>query len=151
VIVPHRGIAASRENGRFEGSRQEYDAQQAVAPAPRKEIETVMRSGNTLRIALASLLLGFAGSTLGCIAAPVVPPIGLAYTELDAPLAPRGEVGSKRGTSTVTAILFLVSTGDGSVRAAARNGGISDVKLVDYEYRNVLGVYQRYTTVVYGD
>ena len=111
----------------------------------------MMRIGNAFRIALACLLLGTAGSSLGCIAAPVVPPIGLVYTDLDAPLAPRGEVGSRRGTSTVTAFLFLVSTGDGSVRAAAKNGGIRDVKLVDYEYKNVLGVFQRYTTVVYGD
>jgi len=110
-----------------------------------------MRGLNALPTALACLLLGIAGSTLGCIAAPVVPPIGLVYTDLDAPLAPRGDVGSKRGTSTVTSILFLVSTGDGSVRAAARNGGIREVKLVDYEYKNVLGVFQRYTTVVYGD
>ena len=110
-----------------------------------------MRGLNALRTALACLLLGIAGSTLGCIAAPVVPPIGLVYTDLDAPLAPRGDVGSKRGTSTVTSILFLVSTGDGSVRAAAKNGGIREVKLVDYEYKNVLGVFQRYTTVVYGD
>lgn len=110
-----------------------------------------MPSQKTVRVALACGLLGMAGSTLGCIAAPVVPPIGLVYTELDAPLAPRGEVGSRRGTSTVTSILFLVSTGDGSVRAAAQNGGIREVKLVDYEYTNVLGVYQRYTTVVYGD
>src|SRR5262245_24587119 len=110
-----------------------------------------MRGQNWVRTSLASLLLGIAGSTLGCIAAPVVPPIGLVYTDLDAPLAPRGDVGSKRGTSTVTSILFLVSTGDGSVRAAAKNGGIREVKLVDYEYKNVLGVFQRYTTVVYGD
>src|SRR5262245_6272631 len=49
---------------------------------PRKEIETIMRRRNALRTALACLLLGIAGSTLGCIAAPVVPPIGLAYTAL---------------------------------------------------------------------
>ena len=111
-----------------------------------------MLSTKTIRIALLGcLLFGVAGSMLGCIAAPVVPPIGLLYTDLDAPLAPRGDVGSRRGTSHVTSILFLVSTGDGSVRAAAQNGGIRDVKLVDYEYTNVLGVYQRYTTVVYGD
>jgi len=111
-----------------------------------------MAGKKALRIAvLGSLLFGATGSLLGCLAAPVVPPIGLVYTEMDAPLASRGEVGSKRGTSTVTSILFLVSTGDGSVRAAAQNGGIRNVKLVDYQYSNVLGVYQRYTTVVYGD
>ena len=51
----------------------------------------------------------------------------------------------------VIAILGLFSSGDGSVRTAAANGGISEVKHIDYEYKNVLGIYQRYTTVVYGN
>jgi TRL-like protein family len=106
----------------------------------------------TLRSALLGcLLLWSAGTMLGCIAAPVVPPLGMLYTQVYAPLAPRGEVGSKRGTSSVTAFLGLVSTGDGSVRAAAANGGIQNVKLVDYQYENMFLVFQRYTTVVYGD
>ena len=88
--------------------------------------------------------------TAGCIAAPVVPPLGLVYTDMKAPLNLGGDPASKRGTSTVTAILGMVSTGDGSIRAAAKNGGINDVQLVDYEFYNVLGIIQRYTTVVYG-
>jgi hypothetical protein len=111
-----------------------------------------MMRRKTVRIALLGCLLGgIAGSTLGCIAAPVVPPLGLLYTKVDAPLAPRGEVGRKRGVSQVTAILGLISIGDASVKAAAANGGISEVKLVDYEYTNVLLIFQRYTTIAYGD
>jgi hypothetical protein len=88
----------------------------------------------------------------GCVAAPVVPPLGMVYTEFDAPLSlGGGEVGSKRGESSVTAIFGLVSTGDASVKAAARAGGISQVKRVDYEFYNFLGVYQRFTTVAHGD
>lgn len=90
-------------------------------------------------------------SLVGCIAAPVVPPLGILYTGIHAPLAPKGDVGSKRGTSHVTAFLGLISTGDGSVRQAASNGNISTVKLVDYEFTNILGIYQKYTTIVYGD
>ena len=106
----------------------------------------------TARIALLGCLLGgVAGSTLGCIAAPVVPPLGMIYTDVHAPLAPRGDVGTRRGSSQVTSILGLISIGDASVKAAAANGNIREVKLVDYEYKNVLGVFQRYTTVVYGD
>jgi len=106
----------------------------------------------TLRLArLGFALCGIAGSTLGCISAPVVPPLGMVYTDIHAPLAPRGDVGTRRGSSQATAILGLVSIGDASVRAAAANGNIRDVKLVDYGYTNVLLIFQRYTTVVYGD
>ena len=104
-----------------------------------------------IRLVLASLVAAtFALG--GCIAAPVVPPIGMVYTDFDAPLGggPR-DIGSKTGTSSVTAILGLFSTGDASVTAAAQAGGIRTVKGVDYQFTNVLGVYQRYTTVVTGD
>ena len=82
----------------------------------------------------------------------MVPPVGMVYSDFDAPLGagPR-DSGSKTGMSSVTAILGIISTGDGSVRAAATNGGIRNVKHVDYEFYNILGIYQRYTTVVYGD
>jgi hypothetical protein len=99
-------------------------------------------------IALAAALVLSLG---GCVAAPVVPPLGIIYTNVQAPLAPKGDVGSKRGTAHVKSYLGLFSIGDGSVRAAAANGNITEVKLVDYEFKNVLGVYQRYTTVAYGD
>jgi hypothetical protein len=106
----------------------------------------------TIRIALIGCALcAIVVPTLGCIAAPVVPPLGLVYTNVRAPLAPRGEVGSRRGVSEATSILGLISLGDASVKAAASNGGIRDVKLVDYEYTNVLLIFQRYTTIAYGD
>jgi hypothetical protein len=98
----------------------------------------------------ASLML-LVGS-LGCVAAPVVPPIGLIYSNVDAPitLGPSDTAG-RRGEASVKAWFGLVSTGDGSVKAAADNGGITDVKRVDYEFKNVLFFYQRYTTVVHGN
>jgi len=105
----------------------------------------------TVRTALLGCLLCGTSFMLGCIAAPVVPPLGMIYTKVDAPLAPRGDVGSKRGSADVTSFFGLVSIGDGSVKAAAANGGIREVKLVDYEYTNYMLIFQRYTTVAYGD
>jgi len=88
----------------------------------------------------------------GCVMAPVVPPTGLLYTDMKAPInIGPSEQPSKRGESSVVAILGLFSTGDGSVRAAADAGQISNVEHIDYEYKNVLGIYQRYTTIVYGE
>ena len=103
------------------------------------------------RIALTTGALFASWLTLGCVAAPVVPPTGLVYTDIDAPMSIKGEARGRRGTASTASILGLFAWGDGSVRTAAAKGGISDVKLVDYEFFNVLGIYQRYTTVVYGD
>ncbi len=97
------------------------------------------------------IALGLAAGLTGCIGAPVVPPLGLIYTNIDAPLSLAGEVGSRRGESTVISIAGLISTGDGSVKAAAAAGGITRVQRVDYEFFNLIGIYQRYKTVAYGD
>jgi hypothetical protein len=107
----------------------------------------------TRALAIVSVLI-FSTGMVGCIGAPVVPPTGLIYTDMDAPLSLGGggrDVGSKRGESSVTAILGLFSTGDGSVKKAAANGRITQIKHVDYNFRNIIGIYQEYTTVVYGD
>ena len=90
----------------------------------------------------------------GCIQAPLVPPTGSVYSGFIVPLDldfENTDLGSKTGKSESTSILGLVAWGDASSAAAARNGGISNLKHADYEYFHVLGVYQRYRTVVYGD
>ena len=98
-------------------------------------------------------VFGLALGTTGCIGAPVVPPLGLIYTDTEAPLTlgPSDNTGQRRGTASVTSYLMLVSLGDGSVKAAAENGGIRKVERVEYEFTNILGLYQRYTTVAYGN
>ena len=58
---------------------------------------------------------------------------------------------SKVGKSQATSILGLVATGDSSIKTAAANGGITKIKYVDYEVENILGIYGKYTTIVYGD
>ena len=88
----------------------------------------------------------------GCIFAPVVPPKGLLYTDQKAPLMPIPTpiVGDAEGTSSTHTILFLVAFGDGSIDAAAKNGGITTITHLDYEFENYLGIYQRYTTIAKG-
>jgi hypothetical protein len=86
--------------------------------------------------------------------APVVPPIGIIYTGMSAPLDTdlmTTELGAKQGRSSSSDILFLVAWGDASTAAAARSAGITKIRHADYEYTNVLGIYQSYTTVIYGD
>ena len=86
----------------------------------------------------------------GC-ATPI--PAGGFYTEVAFP----GGVGSgdlsysKVGVATSTSYLALIATGDASIKAAAENGGIKEIKYVDYSTKNVFGIIGEYTTTVYGN
>ena len=91
----------------------------------------------------------------GCMVAPVVPPIGGVFNNTVAPLDVDMEatkLGSRQGESSCFSILGLVSIGDASINAAAKNGGITTIQHADYKYMNVFfGVFQEYTTIVYGE
>ncbi len=57
---------------------------------------------------------------------------------------------SKIGTATVTSVLGFGS-GDATIKAAMKNGGITKIDHVEYESTNVLGVYAKLTVIVYGE
>jgi len=80
-------------------------------------------------------------------------PAGAIYTGAQGAIgAGSGDVSySKVGKAMSTSILGLVAMGDASIKTAAANGGITRIKYVDYEVDNILGIYGKYTTVVYGD
>ena len=88
----------------------------------------------------------------GCISAPFKPPMGL-YSEVSAPLSTEGpiQIGTKTGESSSKTILGIVATGDCSIQAAAKNGGLKRIDHVDYRYKNILGIVQETTVVVYGE
>ena len=88
----------------------------------------------------------------GCISAPFTPPMGL-YSEVSAPLSTEGAIAasSKSGEASAKSFLGIVATGDCSIAAAARNGGLKKINHIDYRYKNILGIVQETTVVVYGD
>jgi TRL (tRNA-associated locus)-like protein len=57
---------------------------------------------------------------------------------------------SKVGRATAVGIV-LFAHGDASISAAMANGGITRIHHVDHETLNILGVYAKYTTIVYGE
>ena len=60
--------------------------------------------------------------------------------------------GSKVGRSTNSSYFSLVSSGDCSVVAAAKSVGITKVRHIEQEYKNVgFFMYQEMTVIVYGD
>jgi hypothetical protein len=79
-------------------------------------------------------------------------PLGLLYTDLKIPLSATGEVAKgKVGVGECSTVLGLVATGDCSIEAAMKNGGISKVSHVDWDAKSILGIFGTYRTTVYGE
>ena len=110
-----------------------------------------------LRIIIAAIVLLpaaflFNGCALGSITTNQ--PIGVIYQDTRAPevVQPANIVaGEKVGTATSQSILGLVATGDASIEAAMKNGGITKVNSIDHQVYNVLGVYVTHTIIVHGE
>jgi TRL-like protein family len=87
-----------------------------------------------------------AGCALGH--GPVVAPVTI---DLKGPVsAGPAMTGSKVGRAEAWGIVVF-ATGDASISAAAKNGGINRIHHVDHETMNILGIYAKYTTIVYGE
>lgn len=100
----------------------------------------------TVSIAACALML-----FTGC-AAVQSPLVGAIYTNVEAAVTATSNSGStKIGTASATSILGIVATGDASIQAAVRNGGITRIHHVDYKSQSVLGIYAKFTTTVYGE
>jgi hypothetical protein len=102
-------------------------------------------------IAGVGALMVAAALTSGCVFASVAPPRGLIYTDQKAPLFSGREAGSKAGRADAHCILFLVGWGDSGLRAAMQDGGITEVRHSDYRIQNYMLIYQKYTTIAYGE
>ena len=76
--------------------------------------------------------------------------LGTIYSGYKSP----GQVGTaadaKIGESCISSVLGIIATGDGSLEAAKKAGGITQVAYVDHEQFAVLGVYATSCTVVHG-
>jgi len=98
------------------------------------------------------LFLIFIAGFLSSCAYVMAPATGFIYTDLKAPFAVTDNTASSKvGTGEITSILGIVATGDASVETAAKAAGITKIHHVDYEAFNVLGIYAKYTIMVYGE
>jgi TRL-like protein family len=80
-------------------------------------------------------------------------PVGGLYTDVKLPVnTPNNSGGSSKiGTAECSSILAMVATGDCSVETAKKNGGITQVSNVDWEAKNILGIFGTYKVKVYGN
>ena len=109
------------------------------------ERKAMKKLAHRLTLAIVSACF-LTGCTMGH--APVVSLITL---EEKGPVAVGPAAGSSKvGRSEAWGILVF-ATGDASISAAMRNGGITRIHHVDHETSSFLGVYAKYTTIVYGE
>jgi hypothetical protein len=92
-------------------------------------------------------LLGVVLMLAGC--ASYMPAGGL-YTEGKMGVQAGSGAADKTGRACMTSILALVATGDASIEAAKAAGGIKEVVTMNYEVKNILGIYGEYCLVVKG-
>jgi hypothetical protein len=77
-------------------------------------------------------------------------PAGGIYTEGKMGVQAGSGAADKTGRACMTSILALVATGDASIEAAKAAGGIKEVVSMNYEVKNILGVWGEYCLVVKG-
>jgi hypothetical protein len=76
---------------------------------------------------------------------------GTIYTSVNGPVSVGSAASAaKVGMAKSTGIIGF-ATGDSSIDAAMKAGGITKVHHVDCKVLSVLGVYSEYTTIVYGE
>lgn len=79
------------------------------------------------------------------------PVTGAWYTDTHSGVAATSnQAGNRVGESCATSILGLIGTGDASIEAARRNGGITMVSSVDDHAKSILGIWAEYCTIVRG-
>jgi len=87
----------------------------------------------------------------GCTVVGQAPVTSLVTLNEKGPIAAGPAMGSgKIGRAEAWGILVF-ATGDASISAAMRNGGITQIHHVDHETSSFLGVYAKYITIVYGE
>ena len=95
------------------------------------------------------LILTAGLTTLLAACASPTPVGGLLYNAT-LPVQANEASGTKTGEACATSILSLIATGDASIEAAKKAGGITKVASVDWKANSILGLYGNYCTVVTG-
>lgn len=92
-----------------------------------------------------AMFTGCAIPTKGTMCAPIVMEHIASESVVDNGVRP-----IKRGEATSGSI-FLFGTGDASISAAMRNGGITRIHHIDYSVMNIMYLYSEIKTIVYGE
>ncbi len=87
----------------------------------------------------------------GCATTGDFSPNGYAWIRTDkGPGSATFALGDNEGKACAENYLGIYATGDASIQAAKKNGGIKRVATVDYTFTNIIGVYGKVCTIVHG-
>lgn len=87
----------------------------------------------------------------GCATSNRQPVTGFLYSDVKGPEHATDNVAApKTGEACAQSILGWFATGDASIEAARRNGGITTVAYVDNYTNSYVGVYAKYCVRVHG-
>lgn len=75
---------------------------------------------------------------------------GYWYTNVQSGVGATPQVGPKVGEACASSILGVVATGDSSIEAARRAGGITSIASIDEKNTGILGIYATHCTIVRG-
>jgi len=95
-------------------------------------------------------ILGAVGMLMSCA---TMIPVGGLYTGAKFPMmvTSNGNASSKTGEAQCISVLALIAVGDCSIETAKKNGGITKVNNVDWDVKNILGIYGTYKVIVSGE
>jgi hypothetical protein len=101
----------------------------------------------TFRVGVIGLVATY---LMGCASA-MSPVSGAWYTDVKGPLGVTDAYGgTAMGEACASSILGLIATGDASIDAAKKNGGVAQVTAVDHKSTSILGITAKFCTIVYG-
>ena len=101
-----------------------------------------------IRIALLAVFSCMVLGLTGCMGV-ASPAMGILITDVRWDGQASGALGTKEGKACATSILALVSSGDASIEAAAKAGGITKVMSVEHHTKWTL-LFGEYCTIVRG-
>ncbi len=123
------------------------------APFYCADIKLIMEKIEMNKLIVLGVALAFAAA-IACSGGGYGAPSGsiMQNTTLNKDVSSSTAVGAKTGEACTSAILGIISSGDGGIKAAAAAGGIATVKAVDYRENKLLGsVLVDVCTVAHGD
>ncbi|GIW45426.1 MAG: hypothetical protein KatS3mg077_2708 [Candidatus Binatia bacterium] len=101
---------------------------------------------------LTYVLAAFLPLALAACQPVAAPLIGTLYMDVKGPItATEATTATKQGRACAQSILGLVASGDASIEAAAKAGGIKQIVSVDHESHHILGIVGSFCTIVRGN
>lgn len=105
-----------------------------------------------IKLGLVALACAVMFSNCGMLVGSIYTDVTNNATLINKDMSEKESLGSKTGEACASSILNIIATGDAGIKAAARAGGITNVRGMDSRNMSILGsLYVEHCTLVHGD